>query len=206
MFEHLKGRSPHYIDEDKMKQSAVMIALVEKDGAYEVLFEVRSGKLKHQPGEICLPGGIREPGETAQENAVRETVEELLISPSQIEVIAQLDSLLNVANIKIDVFLCKLHNYSMTFSKEEVEEVFTVPLTFFYKTKPEVYRNQVKTIPPEDFPFDKIPGGKDYPWRNAYRDIYFYYYKDKVIWGMTAYILQASISLLLNEERQCPDK
>lgn len=198
MFEHLKGRVPKYIDEDKMRQSAVMIALIKKDGVYHVLFEVRASHLKHQPGEICLPGGIREPGETAMENAVRETTEELLISPSQIEVIAQLDTLINVANIKLDVFLCELHDYDMTYSKEEVEEIFTVPLNFFLYTKPEVYQNEVKTIPPDDFPFDRIPGGKNYPWRSAHRDIYFYYYKDKVIWGMTAYILQHSASLFLD--------
>jgi len=202
VFEHLKGRIPHEIDEEKMKRSAVMIALVEKGGEYEILFEMRSGKLKHQPGEICLPGGMREPGESACENAVRETAEELCIDETQIEVIAQLDSLRNVANIKLDVFLCRLHDYHMTFAEDEVEEVFTVPLAFFYQTKPDVYRNQVKTIPPDDFPFDKIPGGKAYPWRKAYRDIYFYDYKDKVIWGMTAYIMQHSISLLQDKSRQ----
>ncbi len=196
MFEHLKGRKPKLIDEEKMRQSAVMIALIEQNGRYEILFEVRSSHLKHQPGEICFPGGVREPGESALENAVRETSEELCIRPSQIEVIAQLDSLLNVANIKLDVFLCELHDYHMTFAKEEVAEVFSVPLEFFYEEKPQVYRNRVKTIPPKNFPFDKIPGGRQYPWRDAYRDIYFYYYEDRVIWGMTAYILQHSISLL----------
>ena len=66
MFEHLKGRKPKLIDEEKMRQSAVMIALIEQNGRYEILFEVRSSHLKHQPGEICFPGGVREPGESAR--------------------------------------------------------------------------------------------------------------------------------------------
>ena len=57
MIENLRGRKPTLIDMEKCRRSAVVIPLIEKDKGYEVLFEVRSDKLKRQPGEICFPGG-----------------------------------------------------------------------------------------------------------------------------------------------------
>jgi hypothetical protein len=41
----------------------------------------------------------------------------------------------------------------------------------------------------EDFPFDLIPGGRDYPWRKIPRTFYFYETQGGVIWGMTAELL-----------------
>ena len=41
---------------------AVLVPLIEKDGEFRILFEVRSPKLKSQPGEVCFPGGAVEDG------------------------------------------------------------------------------------------------------------------------------------------------
>lgn len=190
MFEYLKGRKPMSMDEESYRQFAVMVALVQQNGKHCVVFEKRSGGLRRQPGEICLPGGARDGGETALENAVRETMEELQIAREQINVIAQMDTLLTVYDNKVSVFLCELKDYQMTFAESEVAEIFTVPLDFFMNQQPDVYINRVRMLTPDDFPYDKIPGGRQYPWHDGRKNIYFYYYEDKVIWGLTAYIMQ----------------
>ena len=59
MLEKLRGRKPTIIDFEKYRHSAVVIPLIENNGEYDVLFEVRSNNLNHQPGEICFPGGCR---------------------------------------------------------------------------------------------------------------------------------------------------
>ena len=69
------------------RRNAVLIPLVEKEGELHILFEVRQAGIR-QGGEICFPGGMIEEGETAEEAAVRETAEELLIPAEKIEVIA----------------------------------------------------------------------------------------------------------------------
>lgn len=51
MFEELKKRKPTLIDMELYHPSAVVIPLIEKDGEYHVLFEVRSNGLKRQPGK-----------------------------------------------------------------------------------------------------------------------------------------------------------
>ena len=51
MFDELKKRKPELIDMELYHPSAVVIPLIEKDGEYRVLFEVRSNGLKRQPGK-----------------------------------------------------------------------------------------------------------------------------------------------------------
>ncbi len=91
MFEDLHGRKPGMIDEEQYRKYAVLIPLINTVDGYDVLFEVRSSKLRHQPREICFPGGRMEAGESSQVAAVRETMEELLLPKENISVIAPMD-------------------------------------------------------------------------------------------------------------------
>ena len=116
MFKHLNTRIPKRIEQDKEKVSAVLIPLIKKDGRYHILFEIRSNKLSHQPGEICFPGGKREALETSLQTAIRETCEELLISESDIQVYGPLDYFLSPAGIRIDAYLGELKNYNGQYS------------------------------------------------------------------------------------------
>ena len=75
-----------------MSKYAVLIPLVNTDGGDALLMELRSQKVR-QPGEVCFPGGRAEPGETAVEAAVRETCEELGVTPDMIEVLGELKPL-----------------------------------------------------------------------------------------------------------------
>ena len=150
--------------------------------------------------EICFPGGARDPGETALENAVRETSEELCLAPDRIHVIAQMDTMLTAYNNEVSVFLCELEGYEMTYSKAEVGELFTVPLRYFLDHPPASYQIDVTETPQEDFPYDRVPGGRNYYWRQGSRKVYFYDdYKGNTIWGLTAYIMQSVAKILHNE-------
>ena len=82
------------------------------------------------------------------------------------------------------------------FSTDEVEAVFRVPLQFFLETEPEVYYTRMKVIPGEDFPYDRIYGGRNYGWRERREEIFFYQYKQYNIWGMTAKMIEALARLI----------
>ena len=196
MFQYLNSRIPQRIEQEKESVSAVLIPLVKKEGKYHILFEVRSNNLSHQPGEICFPGGRREPDETSMQAAIRETCEELLISESNIKTYGPLDYFLSPAGMRIDAYLGELTNYNGQFSQAEVSEIFTVPLEFFQKNKPERYFNKVQMIPEDHFPFDKIPGGENYPWARGRYEVLFYEYEGHIIWGLTAKILFYNIKLI----------
>lgn len=192
-------RVPRVIERRKERYSSVLLPLVEKDGQLEVLFEVRAASLHHQPGEVCFPGGAVEEGESFEAAAVRETKEELSLKPEQIEIIAQLDYLETSSGLTVHAYLGRLKEYDGSFSSDEVDRVFTVPLSWILTQEPEKYVTAVHTIPGEDFPYERIPGGREYPWRKGTYDVYFYQYGDEVIWGMTAKILYAFVKLCRGE-------
>ena len=154
-----------------------------------LLFQVRSDKLGRQPGDICFPGGAVEIGETPEEAVIRELSEELLLSKEQIELQEETSLLVSDSAI-IHCFPCRIFNYTGNFSREEVAEVFLAPISFFESTPAKVYEVDWKPVFPEDFPFDKIYGGRNYGWRPRKSRIRFYEYEGRVIWGMTARIIE----------------
>jgi len=128
--EDFLARRPGIIGEEKFRQYAVLIPLINISGVMHLIFEKRSNKLKRQPGEICFPGGKLEENETLQECAVRETEEELLVFQNQIEVIGPGDVYISPFNLMIHPYIGVIREYENTFSTDEVEEIIKVPIDF----------------------------------------------------------------------------
>ncbi|MBU4214783.1 MAG: CoA pyrophosphatase [Actinobacteria bacterium] len=59
----------------------------------DVLLQRRSATLSHHPGQISFPGGGIEAGESPQDAAVREAVEETGLEPAGVEVLGSLAAL-----------------------------------------------------------------------------------------------------------------
>lgn len=195
--DQFRSRQPRIIGEDKLRQYAVLVPLVEIEGVIYLLFEKRSNKLRRQPGEICFPGGKLEPGESMEECAVRETMEELLLEDHQIEVLGPSDTYLSPFNLKIQPFIGKIHRYKDSYSMDEVDEIIKVPVEEIIKQEPKVFESQLINEPHKDFPYEMIPGGNKYPWSKGKYDILFYQYDHWIIWGLTAQITESAINLML---------
>ncbi|WP_047150364.1 NUDIX hydrolase [Aneurinibacillus tyrosinisolvens] len=181
-----------------LMRAAVMIPLVEINGELHVLFEIRAHTLKRQPGEICFPGGkIDEADATEQDAAIRETCEELGLEREDVQIIESLGVLIPPHASSIYSFVGKINDHKkISPNKEEVEEVFYVPLDFFLKEEPEVHYIRLGVKPEEDFPFELIPDGKEYKWRTTRLPEFFYRYEGRIIWGLTARIMYEFISLI----------
>ena len=107
-------------------QSSAVLALIAGD---RLILEVRSQALRHQPGEICLPGGRMEPGESPMHAALRETREELGIDPQGIQMVGSLAILLHADRRAVFPVLAHCAPSvleSLQPNPAEVEEVFTV--------------------------------------------------------------------------------
>ena len=180
---------------DQARKSAVCIPLIDTADGFDVLFEIRSSQIQSQPGDVCFPGGMVEPGETEAQAAVREMREELLVDASQIHMVGPMD-IFPASRLYVYPFVVLLEQYGNTFSTDEVEAVFRVPLQFFLETEPEVYYTRMKVIPGEDFPYDRIYGGRNYGWRERREEIFFYQYIQYNIWGMTAKMIEALARLI----------
>ncbi len=63
-----------------------MLLLYPRDGQVTVLLTVRAGHLPQHSGQVSLPGGMVEPGETLTDAALREAYEEVGIDPAAVTV------------------------------------------------------------------------------------------------------------------------
>lgn len=179
---------------------AVLIPLIKVNGQLSLLFQVRSKYLNSQPGEISFPGGALEKGESFFEACIRETCEELNLNKSCIKVFGNMNYLITPYSYMIKPFtgyLEKIIPSQINYNKEEVERIFTVPLDFFLKNSPELHYVQLTPKTPAEFPYHKIPGGKNYPLKFEKYPVYFYEYKGYNIWGVTARLINNFVNTIL---------
>ncbi|GGJ81682.1 coenzyme A pyrophosphatase [Lentibacillus kapialis] len=194
----IKDHTPAVLGHKQFMKSAVLLPLIQKTDELHVLFEVRSETMRRQPGEICFPGGRIDPQDKdPQSAAIRETTEELGISETKISDVSPLDYLVTPFGMIVYTH-AGLINTDEQFNPNlsEVEEIFTVPLSFFLERDPEIYHVNLQVKPDKTFPFDLVPGGENYNWRTSHIDEYFYIYGGKVIWGLTARILAHFVELM----------
>ncbi|XOQ58876.1 MAG: CoA pyrophosphatase [Clostridium sp.] len=184
-----KNRKPSSIE--SFNKAAVMILLSGSKYNPNLIFEVRSMNLFHQPGDICLPGGKIEKCEKPKDAAIRETMEELGLKRENIEFIGDMDYIITPFNFIMFPFVSRLKgDYKINPSKYEVDHIFKVPLSFFINSKPLMYESKVVQKADENFPYHLINNGKDYKFREGKVKTYFYKYKDYVIWGLTALVIK----------------
>ncbi len=185
----------------KLKRYAILALITERNR--ELCFVLNKRALGvPQPGDICFPGGQQEARERLEETALRETEEELGIPQNDITILGKSDYMLTmyrgviqpfVGYVSYDVLRCSIPN------ADEVAQIFTVPLSFFQETPPEIYDMVWEPVKPKTFPYHRIQGGEEYPFSKCYVPELFYEYKGHTIWGFTAQVIQ-NILLLLNQK------
>lgn len=201
IFKKLTDRKPSLMDGKKFKKYAILIPLVEIEGEIHLLFEVRSLKMRSQPGDVCFPGGrVDQDDASIMQSAVRETTEELGVNASTIKHIYPLDYFISNDRRLIYPFVGKLTNLNdIDINQEEVHEIFTVPLSFFTHTEPKKYKINFEVVPERNFPYELIQNGENYEWRTREMDELFYVYGERVIWGLTAKIISHFMEVIRTE-------
>ncbi|WP_347559656.1 NUDIX hydrolase [Clostridium amazonitimonense] len=183
-----------------LKKSAVMLLLQDVDGKPHLIFEVRALTLRHQPGDICLPGGKIENMEKPKEAAIRETMEELNLQREDIEYLGEMDYFVTPYSSIIYPFVGKISSQKiLNPSPYEVDHIFKVPLEFLIKEKPIEFNMEIGPRNTEGFPFHLINRGKDYKFSSGIMPQYFYQYENYIIWGFTARIVREFIKVLEEE-------
>jgi len=150
----------------------VLIPLFYDQGQYHVLFTERSDEVNFHKGQVCFPGGTREPSDASLlQTALRESEEEIALKAKNVEILGELDdSLTLTSNYVISPFVALIpYPYPLKADGREIREIFSIPLSFL---------------------MDET---------NFRQDSYTYEYEGHIIWGATARILKQFIDLLKSE-------
>lgn len=194
----LSQRSPFVLGSENFSTYSVLLPLVYIKNEIHLVFEVRAFSLRRQPGEVCFPGGKKdETDKDHMETAMRETYEELGLKEGSISQVEPLDFIVSPYGNIIYPFVGVIDTVNeMQVNHKEVDHIFTVPLELFKQTKPEIHYVNARFEPEPGFPYDSIVGGKDYNWQIKRMEECFYYFEDKVIWGLTARIVRHFIQVI----------
>lgn len=185
-------------------QTAVVALLVDGDNDLALVFEKRNAKIR-QGGEVCFPGGRVDPEHDASyaHTAVRETSEELGVEEDAITLLGRLDTVLAPMGTLVEPFVGYTAVPPERFrpNPDEVEKVFTVPVSFFLDNPPEEYSAEIRLFPKvtdpgtgkEDLLFPALelglPDRYHESWGGSRSRIYVFRTDEGVIWGLTARIV-----------------
>jgi 8-oxo-dGTP pyrophosphatase MutT (NUDIX family) len=157
--------------------AAVLVPLVRREPAPTVLLTRRAEHLPDHPGQVSFPGGSAEPEDAdAVATALRETKEELGIAAECIETIGYLKPYRTITDFVITPVVGLVEPGPLKPDPHEVAAAFEVPLDYLLKAS--TFERREKKL-------------------NGHPVAYFVVkYKDEVIWGATAAILQKFCGLL----------
>lgn len=153
--------------------AAVLVGLIERDHGFSVLLTRRSDTLRRHTGQVALPGGRCDPGETAWQAALREAHEEVGLHPEFVSV-AGLSSPYRTGTgyLVTPVVGFIRPGFSLEANPDEVADIFETPFGFLMD--PSSYEEHER----------EAPDGQK-------RRFYAMTHEDRYIWGATAGMLRA---------------
>ena len=153
--------------------AAVLVGLVERPQGYTVLLTRRADTLRNHTGQIALPGGRRDPGETAWETALREAEEEVGLDRRFVSLAGLSTPMLTHSGYMITPVVGFIREgFELAPNPDEVADIFETPFGFLMD--PANHEQRVHE-------FDD----------GQTRQYYAMTHDDRFIWGVTARILHS---------------
>lgn len=156
----------------KLRPAAVLMPILETGQGARVILTKRSALLKHHPGQVAFPGGrIDDTDADAVAAALRESHEEIGLTPDNVDILGQLPPHETVTSYTVTPFVGRIRApFTPVPETGEVAEVFSVPLPFLLD--PANYRVERRR------------------WRGVWRAYYVMPFGPYYIWGATARMLK----------------
>ena len=146
---------------------------MEREGAYSVILTRRADTLRRHTGQIALPGGRRDPGETPWGTALREAHEEVGLHPDYVTVAGLSSPYVTGTGFLITPVVGFIREgFTLTANPDEVADIFETPFGFLMN--PANHEEHEREAP---------TGEK--------RRFYAMTHADRFIWGATAGVLRA---------------
>ena len=188
LLQHFKlGDQTFSVDPDA-SQAAVLIAIT-REAEPKVILTRRAIHMTKHAGEVAFPGGKRdEQDPSLLHTALRESEEEIGLSPNDVEIIGMLNPMQSRFGVMVTPFVgCIPANSQFSPNLDELDSIFSAPLRFFLENSPHS-RMQMEILGQKV----RIPS---------------YQYGEYTVWGMTAFMMvdllnrvyDAKIDLIVRE-------
>lgn len=180
------SRGDHDLNPDmtpgtELREAAVLVPLVERDGGLTMMLTQRTDHLDHHPGQISFPGGHIEPEDgSPEEAALREAEEEVGLDRKHVSVVGRLDQYITRTGFSVTPVVGLVDpDYTVNPDEFEVAEVFEVPLSFLLDAANHRRDSRI--------------------YKGLKREFYAMPYGDYYIWGATAGMIRNLYDVLIDE-------
>lgn len=155
-----------------LRDAAVLVPVVDHGDDATVILTKRNDNLRSHSGQVAFPGGAIDATDPSPEAAaLRETQEEIGLSPDFIDVIGRMPDYVTGSGFRIAPVLSIVRpGFRLDPNPVEVDAVFEVPLAFLMD--PANHRRESRI------------------WQDRERFYYTMPYEERFIWGVTAGIIR----------------
>jgi 8-oxo-dGTP pyrophosphatase MutT (NUDIX family) len=165
---------------DSLKQAAALLLFYEHEHQWHIPLTLRGSGLRHHTGQVSLPGGRIEPGETPERAALREAYEEVGLMPDAVDVLGTLTPLPIAVSGHLlhPVVAYAAHRPQFVIAEDEVARLLEVPVS---ELQPPLvkWERRLRSNPPLEL-----------------MDVPFFQVEDVQVWGATAMVLAEFVALV----------
>ena len=174
----LQSHTPRRLDVEHSGRAAVLIPLLPQGEEFCFLLTQRTHNVETHKGQISFPGGIQEDSDqNLLQTALRETWEEIGLASESINILGEFDEYLSITGLIVTPFAAWIGGpLNLAPNPDEVDEILKVPFSIFQDSRYLRVETRVRL--------------------GLERKVYFYDFKGKEVWGLTAQMIRDFLRLI----------